>query len=82
MKKSELIHLIKENLFQIIPEVEGSNFTLDDNFVQMGLNSIDRGELITLTLERLQLDVSRVKFASAQTINELAALIEQNSVTQ
>jgi len=73
--KNEILNLIKENLLEIIPELAGKEISENENLVDLGANSIDRGELITLTLERLDLDVSRIEFVSAQTINELADLI-------
>lgn len=73
--KNEILKLIKENLIEIIQELEGTEISADQTLVDLGANSIDRGELITLTLERLDLNVSRIEFVSAQTINELADLI-------
>lgn len=73
--KNEIVHLIKENLVEIIPELAGEEISVDETLVDLGANSVDRGELITLTLERLNLDISRIEFVSAQTINELADLI-------
>lgn len=73
--KDQIIHLIKRNLVEIIPELEGEEIAVDETLVDLGANSVDRGELITLTLERLNLDISRIEFVSAQTINELADLI-------
>ncbi|WP_136667784.1 acyl carrier protein [Flavobacterium sp. H122] len=73
--KNEILNLIKENLIEIMPELEGKEVSEDETLVNLGANSIDRGELITLTLERLDLDVSRIEFVGAHTINELADLI-------
>lgn len=73
--KNEIVHLIKENLVEIIPELAGEEIAVDETLVDLGANSVDRGELITLTLERLNLDISRIEFVSAQTISELADLI-------
>lgn len=77
--KNDIVKVIKENLLEIIPELEGENISLDDSFVDLGANSIDRGELITLTLERLSLNVPRIEFVSAQTINQLADLIVEKN---
>lgn len=73
--KNEIVELIKGNLLEIIPELNDENISLDDTFVDLGANSIDRGELIMLTLERMELNVPRIEFVSAQTINQLADLI-------
>lgn len=73
--KAELEEIIRENLIEIIPELEDSEFANDESFVDLGANSLDRGELITLTLEKLDLDISRIEFVNAKTISELADLI-------
>lgn len=75
--KDKIINLIKENLIEIIPELEGADMLNDENLVNLGANSIDRAELITVTLERLQLDISRVEFATANSIDDIATLIEK-----
>jgi polyketide biosynthesis acyl carrier protein len=45
--------LIKSNLIEIIPELEGEDIDINETLVDIGANSIDRGELIALTLEAL-----------------------------
>lgn len=77
--KNEMINLIKDNLVEIVPELEGREISNDESLVALGANSLDRGELITLVLEQLRLDIPRVEFASAQTINELADLLIQKN---
>jgi len=77
--KQEIASLIRENLLEIMPELNDEKFSDDDSFVELGANSIDRGELITLTLEKLNLDVPRIEFVSAQTIDQLAELMAEKS---
>lgn len=73
--KEQVVSIIRENLMEIMPELEGQNISNDETFVNLGANSIDRGELIMLTLEKLNLEVPRIEFVSANTINELATLV-------
>lgn len=73
--KDQVIQIIKENLVEIMPELEGEEISLDDTFLDLGANSMDRGELIALTLEKLNLEVSRIEFVGAKTINELAEIV-------
>ncbi|NML68962.1 poly(3-hydroxyalkanoate) depolymerase [Chryseobacterium sp. RP-3-3] len=75
--KEELEAVIRENLIEIMPELEDESFSSEETFVDLGANSLDRGELITLTLERIGLDISRIDFVNAKTISELADLIAQ-----
>lgn len=73
--KEQVITVIKNNLLEILPELEDIDFSMDDIFSELGADSVDRGELITLTLEVLELDIPRVDFVRAKTGNELADLI-------
>ena len=78
MTKAEIIDLIKQNLIEIIPELEDEVINLNEPLIDMGANSIDRGELIMLTLEALEFEVPRVEFAGADTIQQLANLMEHH----
>ncbi|MGY3792646.1 phosphopantetheine-binding protein [uncultured Aquimarina sp.] len=73
--KNNLIQIIKDNLLEILPELQDQEISTTETFVDLGANSVDRGELITLTLEKLDLDVSRIEFVTAETIDQLADLL-------
>lgn len=73
--KTQILNTIKTNLLEIMPELEGEEISVNETLVDLGANSVDRGELITLTLERLNLEASRIDFVGASTIDELADLI-------
>ncbi|MFH6942762.1 phosphopantetheine-binding protein [Flavobacterium sp. FlaQc-50] len=75
--KNQIIEQIRENLLEIIPELEGKILSNDEKLSDIGANSIDRAELIALTLEQLEKEIPRIELAGAQTINELAELIAE-----
>jgi polyketide biosynthesis acyl carrier protein len=75
--KNSIIEKIRENLIEIIPELEGETISNDEKLSNLGANSIDRAELIALTLEQLEKEIPRIELAGAQTINELAELIAE-----
>jgi polyketide biosynthesis acyl carrier protein len=75
MTKNEIIETIKDILIEIIPELEDEKIDFNETFTGLGANSVDRGELITLTLERLDLNIPRIDFVEAQTINDLSDLV-------
>ena len=77
MKKQEIISQLKNTLIEIIPELGEEGIDNYETFVDLGTNSIDRGELIAITLEILELEVPRIEFVSAQNIDELSELILQ-----
>jgi polyketide biosynthesis acyl carrier protein len=74
--KQEIIKTIRKNLADIIPELVEPDISADTSFTDMGANSIDRSELIMLTLEHFNLNIPRIEFVGANTINQLADLID------
>jgi polyketide biosynthesis acyl carrier protein len=73
--RAEVTALISTALLEIIPDLSKGQLSYDDAFIELGANSVDRGELITLTIERLELDASLIEFAMAYSINSLADLV-------
>ncbi|MEM6734988.1 MAG: acyl carrier protein [Bacteroidota bacterium] len=75
MEKDMLLKLLKKHLTEIIPELEEETILVDEPLRDLGANSVDRGELIALTLEQLELDIARVELVGAQTLDELADVL-------
>ncbi len=75
MSKEEILGIIIENVCDVIPELEGYEFKNEDQLVDLGANSIDRTEIVNLTLERLALTIPRVELSVAGNIGELAEVI-------
>lgn len=75
MNRIELMSLLRGILLDIIPELERGEISEEETLRDLGANSVDRGELITLTLEKLELDIPRVELAGAQTLREIADIL-------
>ena len=78
-EKNKIYNTIIKNSYEVLEGMEDENITGDNNFLEIGANSIDRAEIINLTLEDLELDVPRVGLAKANNINELVDAIYENS---
>lgn len=75
MKKEEIFQLIVCNSCGVIPDLEDHEFKPDDQLGNLGANSVDRAEIITLTLEALSLQIPRVELFGANNIGELADVL-------
>ncbi|EGD47495.1 phosphopantetheine-binding protein [Ruminiclostridium papyrosolvens DSM 2782] len=75
MKKEEIFQLIICHSCEVIPELEGYEFKPSDRLVDLGANSVDRAEIITMTLESLSLQIPRVELFGANNIGELADVL-------
>lgn len=75
MTRDELFELMKENIYEIVPELEGVNINIRDSLRELGANSIDRAEIIICTLECINASIPMVKFGEAKNIEEIIEVI-------
>jgi polyketide biosynthesis acyl carrier protein len=59
----------------VVPELDGHAFARTQSMADLGVNSIERSEVLLLTLDALGLRVSPVAFHGARNIGELSDLI-------
>ncbi|GAB1533582.1 acyl carrier protein [Brevibacillus formosus] len=73
MNRQEITALIIKNLYEIVPELEGRELRPEDRLSDLGLNSIDRADLISMVMEDLSLlQNQRSQFIGLSSIGELA----------
>lgn len=73
MRQEDVFSVLKAVLGEVVPEVDVDAVTPEDSMRELGANSIDRAEVITLTLERLGISRPLVRFADA---GDLADIVE------
>ncbi len=79
MNKQEIIDVIAGHAREVLPSLAGHDFGEHDALKDLGANSIDRSEIVMLTLESLDLNVPLVDLAKASNIGELATLLHARS---
>ncbi|MFG2590390.1 acyl carrier protein [Streptomyces sp. NBC_01166] len=79
MPESRVFDLIVEHVREVVPELEDHRFQPSDSLRDLGANSIDRAEIIIMTLEALSVSIPLVELADAKNIGELADLIHDKS---
>lgn len=79
MPNQDVFNRIVENTREVLPELEDHGFVPDDSLRDLGANSIDRAEIIMMTLESLSVSIPLIELADAKNIGELADLIHGKS---
>jgi len=79
MEKQAIFNLVVRTVCEVIPELEGHAFQPDDRLVDLGANSVDRAEIVTMTLEALSLSIPRVELSEAKNIGELVRILYEKS---
>ena len=75
MSKEEIFEIIKENILDIIPELDLSEVTMKDSLKEIGANSVDRADIIMFTMESLNIRIPMVKFGNAANIGDIVEIM-------
>lgn len=79
MEKIDILKLIARHSCEVIPDLEGHDFKASDRLVDLGANSVDRAEIIMMTMEALSLQIPRVALFGAKNIGELVDVFYEKS---
>lgn len=75
MTIDDIFKILVNHTREVLPEVEDHDFHMKDSLRELGANSIDRSEIIMLTLETLSLSIPLIAVAKAENMGELAGLL-------
>jgi polyketide biosynthesis acyl carrier protein len=81
MSKDEIFELIQRNTREVIPGLEAYAFRRSDRLSDLGANSVDRAEIIMMTMEAMSLQIPRVELFGAGNIGELADILHEKIQT-
>jgi len=75
MNKDDIFNIIIEHSCEVIPDLSTHAFQRDDQLSELGANSMDRADIIIMTLESLSLRIPLLAVAKAKNIGELTDLL-------
>jgi polyketide biosynthesis acyl carrier protein len=76
MDKQTIFRIVIGNVREVIPELALHNVAAVDDLASLGANSLDRAEIVNLTLEKLALDIPRIDLINAKSIGALVDLLQ------
>jgi polyketide biosynthesis acyl carrier protein len=75
--KGRIIEALKTAIGTVLPDVSPDRIHLDGRLRDLGANSVDRAEILTLTIEALSLKMPLVELAKAEDIAGLVEIFEE-----
>ena len=75
MNRDEIFNIIVEHICEVLPKLENYNFQYDNQLSALGANSIDRADIVIMTLESLSLRMPLTETLKASNIGQLADLL-------
>jgi polyketide biosynthesis acyl carrier protein len=77
--KSEVFDVVRKNVLEILPNLKPDMVTVDRSLSDLGANSVDRMEVVTLSMEDLGLKIPLLSFAGVTNIEGLVDVLFSNS---
>jgi polyketide biosynthesis acyl carrier protein len=77
LSKEQIFNTIVQQTLEVLPDLEGRDFVETDSLRDLGANSIDRSEIIMMTMEELELNIPMIHMAKAENMGELAAIMAE-----
>lgn len=77
MNLEAVFNVITGHVKEVLPSLESHQFEMGDALKDLGANSIDRSEIIMMTLESLSLNIPLIEIARAENIGELAGILHE-----
>ncbi len=75
MTIEDIFAIIVGHTREVLPGLDDHTFQFSDSLRELGANSIDRSEIVMLTLESLSLKIPMIEVAKAENMGELAGLL-------
>jgi polyketide biosynthesis acyl carrier protein len=77
MNTQEIFKTVCDNAREVLPDLRDHDFKFDDRLKDLGANSIDRSEILMMTLESLGLQIPLIQVASAENVGELSEILHE-----
>ena len=78
MTRADIFQMIKQNLLEVLPELDPSRIEEDKSMKDLGANSIDRADVVIRTMEQLGVKLKISELAEVKNLGGLAdALFEK-----
>lgn len=77
MSQERIAEIIFNHARDVVPKLATHCFKATDSLRELGANSVDRADIIMMTLESLELNIPLTALARAENIGELARIIHE-----
>lgn len=75
MTKDQVFNIVKNNILEILPKVRPEMISIEKSLTDLGANSVDRMEVVTLSMEDLNLKIPLLSFANVSNIEGLVDVL-------
>jgi polyketide biosynthesis acyl carrier protein len=78
MDKAYIFSILKNGIAEIMTDLDTNSITLQESLRDLGMNSVDRADILLQTMDSLQISVPMIEFAAAQNIGEIVDVFKKS----
>lgn len=82
MSKEHVFEVVKNVIVDVLPDVEKEQISIENELKQLGANSIDRMEIVMMSMKALELKIPLLSFAKVSNIEGLVEVLTENFVKE
>jgi polyketide biosynthesis acyl carrier protein len=75
MSKEHVFGVVKNVISEVLPDVNPEQISIEQNLKELGANSVDRIEVVTISMEELGLKLPLMDFAQVSNIEGLVNVL-------
>ncbi|MBG6133267.1 polyketide biosynthesis acyl carrier protein [Aquimarina sp. EL_43] len=81
MSKEHVFEVVKNVIIEVLPDIKPEQVHIEKNLRELGANSIDRMEVVTMSMEELDLKIPLMSFAQVSNIQGMVDVLVENYTT-
>ncbi|BCG49553.1 acyl carrier protein, PedN homolog [Candidatus Profftella armatura (Diaphorina cf. continua)] len=71
MTKNDIFNIIKKNILDTLPKISPNIISYKKKLIDLGANSVDRIEIIIMSMKDLNIKIPLLNFSKVSTIEDL-----------
>lgn len=75
LSEGEVLAAVSKSILEVLPDVAPEAIRPDRSLSELGANSVDRMEVVTLSMEALGVKIPLMSFAGVTNIGDLVAVL-------
>lgn len=79
MTREQIFAIVKKNTLEVLPDVQPDDVRIEGQLKDLGANSIDRVEIVTMSMEDLDLQIPLVELGNVSNISGLVDILHAHS---
>ncbi len=77
MTRDQIFQVVKNNVVDVLFDLDESKVVVDASLKELGANSVDRADIVTQSMEDLGLAIPAKELGGAKNLRELVDLFER-----